>query len=505
MTERPLRRDLLTPGVETAAAMPLLNATGGDLEQARAFWGLRARHGHSEACAVNARCVQRQTPAWLGRTTSRSWLPCGHRGYPTAMSSAISQDEGFAMLAGLLEASHLSTMEQLVVVASEHAAASGFHNVTILVPDLRQESLVALTSTAQRGDVLSVDAGLAGRAFRHLALIGTRRGPDGYHFWVPMLDGTERVGVLGADASRNDATTVARLRALASVLALVLVSKRSHSDSYARLVRAKSMSVTAEVVWPLMPPLSFATEGLVVTGILEPAYEVGGDALDYAVAGDVVHLSIFDAMGHDQAAGLTVALATGTCRNSRRENRSLTETSVAIDTAIGTQFDRSRFATGILADLDYRTGLLTWVNRGHPPPLLIRQGRWLKELECRTTPPMGFQLPVTPVQCQQQLQPGDRLLFYTDGIVEARDPAGHQFGLRRFTDFVTRREADGLSAPETLRRLVQTVLTYQQGRLQDDATVLLVEWRSSHERRMIVSQHSPAVALVRPSFGPRQR
>jgi hypothetical protein len=398
--------------------------------------------------------------------------------------------EGFTMLAHLLEASHLATMEQLPELVSRHSAAIGLSDVTILVPDLRQKSLVALTRSGNGGHGLSAEAGLAGRAYRHVELIESGRGPAGHHFWVPMLDGTERVGVLGAESAENDAATVRRIRALASLLAILIVSKRPHSDSYARLVRTKPMSVPAEVVWPLMPPLSFATEGLVVTGLLEPAYEIGGDALDYAVDGDTLHLSIFDAMGHDQAAGLTVALATGTCRNSRRENNSLAETSVAIDTAIGTQFDRRRFATGILAELDYRTGLFRWVNRGHPPPLLIRQGRWLKELRCTPTPPMGFQLPVPPVRCQQHLQPGDRLLLYTDGIVEARDPAGNQFGLRRFTDFIIRREADGLSAPETLRRLMHAILDYQDDHLQDDASVLMVEWRNSHEQRMLVSQQT---------------
>ncbi len=407
------------------------------------------------------------------------------------MSSVTADADGFTMLADLLEASHLATMEQLPGLVGKYSAAAGLSDILILVPDLRQMSLVALTPDGRSGDVFSVDAGLAGRAFRHVEFIGSDRGEGGHHFWVPLLDGTERVGILGAASAENGETTRSRLRALASLLAVLIVSKRPHSDSYARLVRTRPMSVAAEVVWPLMPPLSFATDGLVVTGVLEPAYEIGGDAVDYAIDGDTVHLSIFDAMGHDQAAGLTVALATGTCRNSRREESSLAETSVAIDTAIGTQFGRHRFATGILADLDSRTGLLTWVNRGHPPPLLIRQGRWLKELRCTPTPPMGFQIPIPPVQCQQQLQPGDRLLLYTDGIVEARDPEGHQFGLQRFTDYIVRHEADGLSAPETLRRLMHTVLAYQDDHLQDDASVLMVEWRSTHERRMLISQPSP--------------
>jgi hypothetical protein len=396
--------------------------------------------------------------------------------------------ESFTMLARLLESSHLATLEQLPELVARHAAAH-FSGTTILVPDLRQEILVALGPTGQGGAVFSVDASVPGRAFRHLELIVTGRPPADHQFWVPLLDGTERVGVLGAVSAGTGPSTVDLVRALASLLALIVVSKRAHSDSYARLVRTKPMSVAAEVVWPLMPPLAFATEGLVIAGTLEPAYEIGGDALDYAIAGDTVHLSIFDAMGHDQAAGLTVALATGTCRNSRREKKSLAEISVAIDDAVGTQFDRLRFTTGILADFDIKTGLLTWVNRGHPPPLLIREGRWLKPLPCKPTPPMGFQIPIAPVQCRQQLQPGDRLLFYTDGIVEARDPTGDQFGLRRFTDFVIRQETDGLSAPETLRRLMHMILAYQNGRLQDDASVLLMEWRSSRESRMVMSRH----------------
>ncbi|SMD25816.1 PP2C family protein-serine/threonine phosphatase [Kibdelosporangium aridum] len=389
---------------------------------------------------------------------------------------------GFRMLAGLLEASHLAPMETLPGLVGKHCAEAGFSDVTILVPDLRQENLIALG----RDEVSSVDAGLAGRSYRHVELITSDRAAAGYHFWVPLLDGTERVGVLGVASPVHDVTTVERLRALASLIALIVVSKKPHSDSFARLVRTRSMSMSAEMVWPLIPPLSFATDDLVISGLLEPAYAIGGDALDYAVSGDTVHLSIFDAMGHDQTAGLTVALAVGTCRNSRRENASLPQLSIAIDEAIGAQFGKRQFATGILAELDHRTGRLSWVNRGHPPPLLIRQGRWLKELSGNTSPPMGFRFPVQPVRREQQLEPGDRLLFYTDGIVEARDHSGKQFGLHRFADFVVRREADGLSAPETLRRLMHEILAYQRGRLQDDATVLLVEWRSRRERRMVV-------------------
>jgi serine phosphatase RsbU (regulator of sigma subunit) len=77
-----------------------------------------------------------------------------------------------------------------------------------------------------------------------------------------------------------------------------------------------------------------------------------------------------------------------------------------------------------------------------------------------------------------QLHRGDRLLFYTDGIIEAQSPEGEMFGLDRFIEFIVRHEAEGMTAPETLRRLIQSILRHQHGRLQDDATVLTVEWQA---------------------------
>jgi serine phosphatase RsbU (regulator of sigma subunit) len=395
--------------------------------------------------------------------------------------------DGELMLTRLLDASHLAGLDDLPDLLVTHGRLVGFTDPLIYLADLRQELLVHLPAPsapplpAERAR-LQVDASMAGRAFRNIELVPAHGG----RLWIPLLDGTQRVGVLGVLAPQVQPVTIARLRALASLVALLVVGKQQQSDTYARLMRSQPMSRSAEFIWPLMPPLAFAREDIVICGVLEPAYDIAGDAVDYAIAGSLAHLSIFDAMGHDQAAGLTVALATGACRNSRRQGAGLVERSRAIDAAIAEQFARRRFATGIMADLDCATGMLTWVNCGHPPPLLIRGGRWLTSLHCGPAPPMGFDLGIAPTPCQQQLQPGDRLLFYTDGIVEARDAGGEQFGSERFADFVVKREADGLSPPETLRRLIRTILEHQRGRLQDDATVLLVQWRSPEVARMVL-------------------
>jgi serine phosphatase RsbU (regulator of sigma subunit) len=236
------------------------------------------------------------------------------------------------------------------------------------------------------------------------------------------------------------------------------------------------MTVSAEMQWRLMPPLTFANDRVSIGAVLEPAYEIGGDAFDYGLAGDIVHLAIFDAMGHDTTSGLTANLAVATCRNSRLQGSGLVETGRRIEETLSGQFDSGTYVTALLASLDTRTGLLSWTNHGHPPPVVIRRGRWVTSLECPPASPLGTGLDDSATLCTEQLEPGDRLLLYTDGIIEARDADKREFGLHRFVDFIIRRNADGLPVPETLRRLVRGILDHHAGRLDDDATVLLLEW-----------------------------
>lgn len=74
------------------------------------------------------------------------------------------------------------------------------------------------------------------------------------------------------------------------------------------------------------------------------------------------------------------------------------------------------------------------------------------------------------------LEPGDRVLLYTDGVTEARDSQGRLFGLERFTDMIIRATAGGELAFETLRRLIHYIVGDEGNELRDDATLLLVEW-----------------------------
>jgi serine phosphatase RsbU (regulator of sigma subunit) len=77
----------------------------------------------------------------------------------------------------------------------------------------------------------------------------------------------------------------------------------------------------------------------------------------------------------------------------------------------------------------------------------------------------------------ERLEPRDRVLLYTDGVTEGRAADGTPFGLQRLADFIIRHNSAQLPAPETMRRLNHAIVEYQQGRLRDDATAVLIEWQ----------------------------
>ncbi|MCS0601333.1 serine/threonine-protein phosphatase [Streptomyces sp. LP11] len=389
------------------------------------------------------------------------------------------------MLAGLLTASHLMPLELLPSAVTEHAGAVGFSKVLIYLGDLQRDVLRLLTGdgfdagrdTAGEEAELKIDGSLAGHVYQCGQILPeTPENTEERHWWVPLLDGTERLGALRITTADDDARAREDMTLLAAVIALIVHSKERSSDALARLTRVRPLNIAAEMQWNLMPPRSYADGRVMIAAAMEPAYTISGDAYDYATAGDTVHLSVFDAMGHDTAAGLTAHLAMGACRNSRRQGMGLGEITERIEQALVEQFDHRRYTTGILAGLDTRTGMLTWVNRGHHPPVLMRRNRWHSHLACRPSHPMGTGLGLPVTLCRDQLEPGDRIVLYTDGIIEARGADDQEFGLDRFTDFLDRHHAEGLPVPETLRRLMHAVLDHHEGRLQDDATVLFCEW-----------------------------
>ena len=397
------------------------------------------------------------------------------------------------VMAELLSRSHLMRLAEVSDTLAQAALPLGVSAAGIYLADLqeRQLALVPAAGGSQGEDSLSIGSTLAGRAYQTVTIQSAPAravGGENYQVWIPLVDGTARLGVLRLTVADVDAAMLNRYRALASVVGLMIEAKASYSDVYAQTQRSRQMALQAELVWAFLPPRTLATDRVLVSVSLEPAYEAGGDAFDYSLLGDHLHVSIFDALGHDLSAGLTASVGIASCRSTRRAGGSLTAIAARADDAIAGSFGEERFVTALLCDLDLATGLLTWIPCGHPPPLLIR-GRTVKELARTARPPLGLgdvydrrgkradDAEISVPLHTERLEPRDRVLLYTDGVTEGRAADGTPFGLQRLADFIIRHNSALLPAPETMRRLNHAIVDYQQGRLRDDATAVLVEWQ----------------------------
>ena len=396
------------------------------------------------------------------------------------MSGGTSRGHDAAFLQGALlslleETTELSPSEltRVVKVAGE---VLGAEHARVLVADYALVSLQQLGEDGPTGDAQSIEGTLAGQAFARDEVVVSGSQPT--LVWVPLSEGSERLGVLELSYDSWSDDLRAALAPVVRVLVLVLLSKRRYTDAVLRARRHEPLSIAAELQWDLLPPLTCSTDRVSVSGILEPAYSIGGDSFDYALNWESAEFAIVDAIGHGMSAVMMSVAAINSLRNARRESLDLNTAYENTSEVLRTQFGPECFVTAQLGSLALDSGELTWLNAGHPLPLLVRDGSYTGELTCRPSIPMGLGGSVAEI-AMVTLQRGDRVLFYTDGVTDTQAPGGERFGIPRLADFLVRATLDGVSPAETVRRLCASITRHNGDDLSDDATLLLIEYHGT--------------------------
>jgi hypothetical protein len=306
----------------------------------------------------------------------------------------------------------------------------------------------------------------------------TRTEDDGNTVRViaPVTNRGDAIGLLELFLpSAPDGAAMREIGETAHALAYIVIANRSYTDVYQWGRRTKPLSLAAEIQHRLLPS-SLACEAaqFTVAGSLEPADHVGGDTFDYVIDRDTVQLSVTDAMGHDVDASLLASLAVGALRGARRVGADLAEQARQAHQAM-LDHGRQAYVTGQLLRISLLDGGSEFVNAGHPWPLRLRDGR-VEQLGVEVDMPFGIPFPHHYRVQRLDLRPGDRLVMFTDGMLE------HGTGDVDLEDLILR--TGDLHPREAARTVIAKVIAANDGHLQDDATIMCLDWHGvRHSRR----------------------
>jgi serine phosphatase RsbU (regulator of sigma subunit) len=381
------------------------------------------------------------------------------------------------LLGSLIRALDAAPPYRLATVLHEFLGAEvGAQSATVLLADYEELSLEPVpdavpspTLGAQR-----IDGSEAGRAYREQRVVEVAMPDGGVALYFPITQRAERVGVLEVELLSVTNAIREQLGEVARPLAYIIAAARRYTDQFERIRRRRDLQLAAEMQWEMLPVLAYGCAEYDIAGSLEPAYEIGGDTFDYAVAPADLTVSVSDAMGHGLRSAMLASLAVTTMRNSRRRGDGVVAQATNAAANLAQQYPGEYFVTLALLQVDVPSGATAVVNAGHPLPILVRDGV-VSTVQLDAAPPLGMFADTLYVPERLQLRPGDRLILISDGIVEAKPVGGEALGdatlhalLRDFAD---------LSAVETVRQVTAAVVAHRAGDLQDDATAVCLDWR----------------------------
>jgi serine phosphatase RsbU (regulator of sigma subunit) len=378
------------------------------------------------------------------------------------------------------------------VLGDRLAAELDAREVSFLIADFSGHALIRLghsgdaAATRTQGEETAVRVPLLGSsAGRALAVqeVVLEPDPDGTRVFAPVTNRGEAIGVLELLlAEPPDEQLMAEVAFAAHALAYVVIANRRYTDLFEWGQRSVPLTLAAEIQHRLLPGSYTCEAGqFTLAGWLEPAGNVGGDTFDFALERSVLHFSMTDAMGHEVAAALLATLTIAGLRNARRAGVELAEQASLASEALAENAPGGGFVTGQVGRIDLRTGTAAIVNAGHPLPLRLRDGR-VDRISLRPDPPFGTVRGHRYRVQELPLEPGDRLFFFTDGMLE-RNTASVDVEAMVAT-------GAGMHPREAVQHLTQAILEATGGELIDDATAMCLDWHGGPDRHR--TSHSGA-------------
>ena len=263
-----------------------------------------------------------------------------------------------------------------------------------------------------------------------------------------------------------------RLLELARQAAAAIELAGGYTDVIDGARRRKEMNPAAEIQQSLLPPRISRLGAGEVGGSVLPSYDVGGDWFDYVENRNGAWIAIADAAGRGPVAGGLGSVALAALRAARRNECNLEEAAQTINETIHAMEMPEFFVTAVLARWEAVYSVFSWVNCGHPPPLLCRPDGTVEELSSQPALPLGLLDRNRRIRrSQRRLEAGDRVVLYSDGI-SMRPTREGRFGREGIAQAI--KSAPRASATATARAIQEAVVNASSEALRDDAAVVVL-------------------------------
>jgi serine phosphatase RsbU (regulator of sigma subunit) len=306
---------------------------------------------------------------------------------------------------------------------------------------------------------------------------------------VPLGVAEKVFGIIYADSpiaeGRFTEDHLKVLTTLASVAAIRVENARLVESRLQQERLERELQLAMEIQQRFQPTAPPVVAGYEFQGISFPCYEIGGDYYDFIPRADGrMVIALGDVSGKGTAAALLMSSLHAAIHAQTGSHETLVETISAVNKYLAENIPPNRFVTLFYAELDPESGSLSFLNAGHNPPLIVHAAGTVEQLAAGGLP-LGIKPNAEYREGRTQLQLGDVLVVYSDGVTEAASPSGEEFGPTRLYE-VVQRNVEASAAG--IRDRIESALTkFSQGtQAADDITLVIVK-RQSGTRPLTVS------------------
>ncbi|GAA3398574.1 PP2C family protein-serine/threonine phosphatase [Streptomyces roseoviridis] len=294
---------------------------------------------------------------------------------------------------------------------------------------------------------------------------------------LPVSVRGDRLGVLsvtlpGCDTARQDQSELAEI---AGLLGREVVVAERDTDLYLQARRKDRLTLAAEMQWQLLPGRSCSRPEYELGAQLEPAYAIFGDNFDWSATADRLMLYVTNGMGEGIEAALLTNLAINALRNARRAGISIADQAALADQAVYAHYHGRCYLSVLMFDFDLATGRAKVVDAGSPQLLRLRDGV-VERVDFEAQLPLGMFEETDYVPQDFQVEPGDRLVFVSDGVHAVASPKGETYGDQALARAI---QSTRLLPAAEVPRAILRELTGHRGRPapDDDALIVCLDWR----------------------------